>query len=160
INLVILLEIKVLAILLLLFISQAFKSTSGQTFLLVLYSMLYAFPIFYFHSTYLAVFTIFAGFFVVCFALYFCVYLIGARNRNMKGTKGRWFLIFMDIQCLTRRLVETKISLIRFAFPPYILLYVSLFWVLDMFPSFFAQFSIDKDMLVSLSLVLYVGIYS
>ncbi|MEV2910857.1 hypothetical protein ABNF65_20150 [Paenibacillus larvae] len=159
INLVILLEIKVLAILLLLFISQAFKSTSGQTFLLVLYSMLYVFPIFYFHSTYLAVFTIFAGFFVVCLALYFCVYQNGVGNRNMKGTRGRWFLLFADIQRLIRRLVETKISLSRFAFPPYILLYVFLFWVLDMFPSFFAQFSIGKDMLVSLSLILYFGIY-
>jgi len=159
INLVILLEIKVLAILLLLFISQAFKSTSGQTFLLVLYSVLYVFPIFYFHSTYLAIFTIFAGFFVVCLALYFCVYQNGVGNRNMKGTRGRWFLLFADIQRLIRRLVETKISLSRFAFPPYILLYVFLFWVLDMFPSFFAQFSIGKDMLVSLSLILYFGIY-
>ncbi|MCY9511579.1 hypothetical protein M5W68_15665 [Paenibacillus larvae] len=163
INLVILLDIKVFFILLLLFTFQTLKSIYAKAilkgFLLLLYLTLFVSPILYFQNTYLTVFTILAGFFLIFLSLYFYVHQSEERNINIKGAKRRLFLLYVDIQRLSRRLVENKITFIRFLFPPHILLYVFLFWVPDIFPSFFAQFSIQKDMLYSISLVLYVGIY-
>ncbi|WP_158530559.1 hypothetical protein [Paenibacillus larvae] len=163
ISLVILLDIKVFFILLLLFFIQTLKSIYAKAilkaFLLLLYLTLFITPVFYFQNTYLVVFFILAGYCATCLALYFYMHKSKKRNINIKGKRKKLFLLYVDIQRLSRRLVENKITFIRFLFPPHILLYVFLFWVLDMFPSFFAQFSISKDMLVSLSLVLYVGIY-
>jgi len=116
-------------------------------------------PILYFQNTYLITFTILAGFFAICLSIYFYVHQGGERNINIKRAKRKLFLLYVDIQRLSRRLVENKITFIRFLFPPHILLYVFLFWVPDIFPSFFAQLSISKDILISLSLVLYIGIY-
>ncbi|MFJ8119972.1 hypothetical protein EXW57_27655 (plasmid) [Bacillus mycoides] len=154
-NLILLFDLRILFIFLLLFISSYFKNNIFKVFLFVMYISVYLFPIFKINND-VKEFTFIILNFVILISICF-VYVyknkFNRKNLDLYTTKNM-SLIYFEMQRLIRKLFDTKAKLINFLFPPYIILYIGIYYVLNKFLVFNNQ-----EIFNSLLLVIYCGIY-
>lgn len=154
-NLILLFDLKILFVFLLLFISRYFQNNNFKMFLFIIYLSVYLLPIFLINNDIKEFAFIILNFVILISILFLYVYKnkINRQNINLYTTK-QISLMYIEIQRLVRRLCDTQGKIINFIFPPYIIIYLVIYYVLNEFLVFS-----NKEVFNSLLLVIYFGIY-
>lgn len=153
-NLIILLEVKILLFISLIAIFHFLKLHKLRIFSFYIYLTIYFLFLINLNNNYISSFLIILLFVIfLSFFIFYCKYSKHSIIMGKKNTKNR-YLLYIDIQRISRKLQEKKGMFYSYIFPPYIITYILFYYIIK--NTIFVR---EISLVLSLLLVAYFVIF-